>query len=45
MAQTIERNGKTYVFPDDFTQEQIEQEILNQTASSKTPEVEETKED
>ena len=45
MAQTIERNGKTYVFPDDFTQEQIEQEILNQTASSKTPEVEKPKED
>ena len=45
MAQTIERDGKSYVFPDDFTQEQIEQEILNQTASSKTTEVAEPKED
>ena len=27
MAQTIIRNGKTYYFQDDFTQEQIDQEI------------------
>ena len=45
MAQTIERDGKSYVFPDDFTQEQIEQEILNQNVSSKTTEVVEPKQD
>ena len=29
MAQTIVRNGKTYNFPDDFTEEQINREIQN----------------
>jgi len=30
MAQTVTRDGKDYVFPDDFTQEQIEAEIQKQ---------------
>ena len=31
MAQRIERDGKTYILPDDFTPEQIEEEISKQS--------------
>ena len=34
MAQTVTRNGKQYVFPDNFTPEQIDQEILQQTSTT-----------
>ena len=37
MAQTITRDGKDYVFPDDFTPEQIEAEIQKQQNISESP--------
>ena len=33
MAQVIKRNGETYTFPDDFSEEQIEKEIQKQTGN------------
>ena len=41
MAQTITRDGKDYVFPDDFTPEQIEAEIQKQQNISESKPTEE----
>lgn len=43
MAQTVIRNGKKYVLPDDFTEEQINKEIDRQT-SNPIPQPEQVKE-
>ena len=43
MAQIINRNGKEYPFPDDFTQEQIDkyfQDLEGTKAEEETPEKE-----
>ena len=41
MAQTIKRDGQTYTFPDEFTPEQIEAEILKQKSVNNISEAQE----
>ena len=45
MAQRIERDGKTYILPDDFTPAQIEEEILRQSGNKTSEEVAEPEQD
>ena len=40
MGQRIERDGKTFIFPDNFTPEQIEEEILKQNVTNRVAESE-----